>query len=62
MNLTDAQIWVAVNALRVAAARYAEDATAMRAQGSEQYNSVARQFDKQEKEARELADHMEEQS
>lgn len=58
MNLTDKQVWTAINALRVAADRYTDDAAAMRAAGGA-YTRVAEQFDAQVNEARELADKLE---
>lgn len=60
MKLTEKQLFTAVNALRVAADRYAEDASTMRAQPGN-YSGLAPQFELQEKEARALADYMEEQ-
>jgi hypothetical protein len=60
MRLTEKQIFVAINALRIAAARYLEDAKAMRAQGGN-YAGLVPQFERQEADARALADYMEEQ-
>lgn len=59
--LTESQLSTAVNALRVAADRFVEDAKTMREQG-EPFAGLAEQFERQERDSRNLAAYLEDHS
>lgn len=63
LKLTEAQITVAIHALRVAADRFADDANNMRDMAKihgATFASLAEHFDGQERDSRKLADFLEE--
>lgn len=57
MNFTDTQICILTNALRVAAVQYITDANVAKAVGGNHVRLVE-QFEKQSREANELADYI----
>lgn len=59
LTLSENDSFAVINALRVAAERYDEDAKAMRMQSGEGFQSLARAFDEQASHARRIANEIE---